>query len=563
MRLSGCLFLTVLLLALSCDNANEPVRDLARFDILLVGGRVADGTGAPMFRADVAVSGGRIAAVGQLDRAGASRVIDVSGLVIAPGFIDIHTHSDYSLLVDGGAESAVRQGVTTVILGEATSAGPFDLEKTAGQRLESPLFGIEIDWSTLGEYFERLLESGISVNAGSFVGSMTVRRLVMGETNRTATSDEMERMAEEVDKAMRQGALGVATALLGSPLSTAELIAMARAAARHGGIYSTHIRDEGSLIFESLDEAFEVGKQAGIPVDVVHLKIAERALWGKMDSVLARFGKARAEGIQATANMYPYIAGQNDLASLVPPEGWEGGREAMLERLKDPAMRAGFRRTLYSGGRPDWYNHYTSSAGWESMLVVSTRNPENSGLVGQTMDRIVADRGGEPSDVLYDLLIEEQGSVPTIFFLMSERDVETAMRAGFVSFGSDGAAVRPEGVLGQGKPHPRWYGTFPRILGHYVRERGTITLESAVLKMTWMNALKLGLTDRGLVLPGLAADIMVFDPERITDRATFSDPHRFSEGVEWLLVNGVTVLERGAHTGNRPGRILYGPGRNR
>lgn len=549
--------LAVLLLA-GCGPAEQGNND---FDILITGGLVVDGSGAPGLRADVGIRDGTIAAVGDLSKASANRVIDASSLVVAPGIIDIHTHSDYSLLVDGNAESKIRQGVTTEILGEATSAGPLPLDSKGEPRQESAIYGVKINWRTLGEYLERLQASGISVNAGSYVGSMTVRRYVMGETNRKATETEIEQMAALVEQAMREGALGVATALLGSPLGTGELIAMAKAAARHGGIYSTHIRDEGSLIFESLDEAFLIAGKAGIPVDVLHLKIAERKLWGQMDKVLERFEQARAEGITATANMYPYIAGQNNLSALIPPEGWEGGREKMLERLRDVSWREKFRKILYAGGLPNWYNHYTSSAGWESMLIVSTRAEKNRHLVGMTMDRVIAEyQGKEPTDVLYDLLLEENGSVPTIYFLMTEEDVATAMASPLVSFGSDGTAVKPEGVLGEGKPHPRWYGAFPRILGKYVREEKALSLESAIRKMTWMNAEKIGLQNRGLIREGMAADLFLFDPENIIDRATFSDPHQFPVGVEYVLVNGTVVLDESQHTGAKPGKVLYGPG---
>ena len=550
--------LAVLLLA-GCGPAGQ---DQSEFDILITGGMVVDGSGAPGVRADVGIRDGTIASVGDLGRASAARVIEATGLVVAPGIIDIHTHSDYSLLVDGNAESKIRQGVTTEILGEATSAGPFRLDSRESLRQESPPYGVKIDWRTLGEYLDRLQASRTSVNAGSYVGSMTVRRYVMGETNRKATQDEMEQMAAQVEQAMREGALGVATALLGSPLSTEELIAMARAAARNGGIYSTHIRDEGSLIFESLDEAFLVAGEADIPVDVLHLKIAERKLWGRMDEVLARFEQARSQGIKATANIYPYIAGQNNLSALIPPEGWEGGREKMLERLKDRQWREKFKKTLYAGGLPNWYNHYTSSAGWESMLVVSTKAEKNRRLVGMTMDRVIAEfPEKDPADVLYDILLEENGSVPTIYFLMTEQDVATAMASPLVSFGSDGTAVKPDGVLGEGKPHPRWYGTFPRILGKYVRQDKVLSLESAIHKMTWMNAEKLGLKDRGLIRQGMAADLFIFDAEKIIDRATFSQPHQFPLGVEYVLVNGAVVLDQGIHTGARPGIILYGPGK--
>jgi len=532
------------------------------YDILITGGLVVDGTGAPGYYADIGIRGDRIAAVGNLSKASAGRVIEARGLVVAPGIIDIHTHSDYSLLVDGNAESKIRQGVTTEILGEATSAGPLPKEGKDQAKLESPPYGVKIDWNTLGEYFKRLKTSGSSVNVGSFVGSLTVRRYVLGDTNREATTEEREKMAGLVREAMQEGALGVASSLLGSPLTTAELITMAKAAGEYGGIYSTHIRDEGGKIFESLDEAFLIGREARVPVDVLHLKIAERKLWGEMPRVLEKFEEARSSGLQVTANMYPYIAGQNDLGSLIPPQGWEGGKEAMLARLRDPKWREEFRKILYAGSLPNWYNHYTASAGWESMLIVSAKAEKNRGLVGMTMDQVIAMRDkGEPTDVLYDILLEEDGSVPTIFFLMTEKDVRTAMVSHLVSFGSDGAAVKPEGVLGQGKPHPRWYGTFPRTLGKYVREEKVLPLETAILKMTWMNAQKLGLRDRGLVREGMAGDLFLFDPDRIIDRATFSDPHQFPEGVEYVLVNGQVVIDQGKHTGLKPGLILYGPGK--
>jgi N-acyl-D-aspartate/D-glutamate deacylase len=539
-----------------CAGNSGPV-----YDLLITGGTVIDGSGAPGREADVAVLGDTIAAVGELAGARAARVIDATGMVVAPGVIDIHGHSDYSLLADGTAQSKIRQGVTTEIIGEALSAGPISQEGKNFKRVESPLWDADIAWNTLGEYFDVLQHKGMSINIGSFAGSMSVRRYVMGDTNREATDEEIARMCEQVDLAMREGALGLSSALLGSALTTKELTAMAAVAGRRGGIYSTHVRDEGSLIFEALDEAFKIGRDANLPVDVIHLKVAERALWGRMDSVLGRFEQARAEGIDATANIYPYIAGQNDLGALIPPEGQDGGREKMLERLRDKEWRARFKDAIYGGGRSDWYNHYTSSAGWESMLVVSTTQEKNQELIGKRMNEVIEMRGGgEPTEILFDLLLEEGGSVPTVYFLMSEEDVRTAMAHPLVSFGSDGVAVRPDGPLGKGKPHPRWYGTFPRILGHYVRDEGVLPLEGAVHKMTWQNAGKLGITDRGLVRPGMAADIMVFDPATVIDKATFSDPHQYPVGINYVIVNGAVVIDNGEHTGALPGKIIYGPG---
>ncbi len=555
LMLFASLFLLFALMA-GCAGNSGP-----QFDILITGGTVIDGSGAPRTVADVGIKADTIAAVGDLADAEAVRTIDAKGLVVAPGVIDIHGHSDYSLLVDGTAQSKVRQGVTTEIIGEALSAGPISRSGRNFKRVEAPLWDADISWNTLGEYFDVLRSKGVSLNIGSFVGSMSVRRYVIGDTNRRATAAEIDSMAVLVEAAMSQGALGVASALLGSPITTEELIAMARAASGYGGIYSTHVRDEGSLIFPSLDEAFRVAREADIPVDVIHLKVAERALWGRMDSVLARFEIARAEGIEATANMYPYIAGQNDLAALIPPEGQDGGRAKMLERLADPAWREKFKSALYAGGRPDWYNHYTSSAGWESMLVVSTKLEKNAKLVGMRMNEVIALRGGEPSEVLFDILLEEGGSVPTVYFLMSEEDVRTALVHPLVSFCSDGVAVRPDGPLGKGKPHPRWYGSFPRILGHYARDEAVLSLEVAVHKMTWQNAEKLGISNRGLVKPGMAADLMLFRPATVIDRATFSQPHQYPVGIEYVMVNGAMVIDNGSHTGALPGQIIYGPGK--
>ncbi|MBW7995469.1 MAG: D-aminoacylase [Candidatus Glassbacteria bacterium] len=552
--LAGLIVLAASLAA--CAGKTSP-----KFDILITGGTVIDGTGAPRRQVDVGIIADTIAAVGDLAGAWSGRLINASGRIVAPGVIDIHGHSDYSILVDGTAQSKIRQGVTTEIIGEALSAGPISRAGQNFKRVEAPLWDADIEWSTLGEYFQVLERRGSSINIGSFVGTMSVRRYVIGDTNRNPSDVELDSMCVLVDAAMRQGALGVSSALLGSPLTTAELIAMARVASRHGGIYSTHVRDEGSLIFSSLDEAFRIGREADLPVDVIHLKVAERDLWGRMDSVLARFEQAREEGLDVTANMYPYIAGQNNLSALIPPEGQDGGRDKMLERLHDPGWRRQFKETLYAGGRPDWYNHYTSSAGWESMLVVSTKAEKNQDLIGRRMSEVIEMRGGEPTDVLFDLLLEEGGSVPTVYFLMSEEDVRTAMVHPLVSFCSDGVAVRPEGPLGKGKPHPRWYGSFPRILGRYARDQKVLSLESAVHKMTWQNAEKLGITGRGLIKVGMAADLMLFDPESVLDRATFSDPHHYPEGIEYVLVNGTVVIDKGEHTGALPGRIIYGPGR--
>jgi N-acyl-D-aspartate/D-glutamate deacylase len=526
------------------------------FDLVIVGGRVVDGSGSAAVEADVAVSGDTIVRVGRIDpdtRARARRVIDARGLVVSPGFIDIHTHSDYSLLVDGTAQSAVRQGVTTDILGEADSAGPIQ-----GKARIPSAYGIKPDWRTLGEYFKKLETGGISINVGSFVGATQVRTCVLGDESREPTGEEMEQMKQLVAEAMRDGALGLSIALLVPPNTyhtTAQLIELASVTKPFGGIYMTHIRTEGEGIDAAVNEALEVGEKAGVPVEILHLKIADRRLWGRMKAVCDIVDQARSRGLKAGADQYPYIAGQNNLVALVPPWAMEGGRERMLQRLKQPAERRRIERDLY-GGIPGWYNHYLAMEGWQGCLVASVKSEANKKYEGKSIAEIARLSGKKPADVVFDLLIDEHGSVPAVYFLMSEDDVRLAMKMPWVSIGSDGSAVRPDGVLGAGKPHPRWYGTFPRVLGKYVREEQVVTLEEAIRKMTSLNAEKLGIQDRGLLQEGKKADITVFDADRIIDRATFENPHQYPVGVEYVVVNGVVVVEKETHVGTKPGRVL-------
>jgi N-acyl-D-amino-acid deacylase len=526
------------------------------FDLVIANGQIVDGSGAPAFPADLAVRGDTITRIGHIDereRSRATQVINARGMIVSPGFIDIHTHSDYPLLVDGTAQSKVRQGVTTEVLGESESAGPIEGKARRG----SP-YGLNVDWRTLGQYFDRLQKSGISVNVASFVGATQVRNCVMGDESRTSTREEMEQMKGLVAQAMRDGALGLSCALLVPPnsyLTTPELIELASIVKTYGGIFSIHIRTEGEGILDAIKEAIEVGEKAQVPVDILHLKIADRRLWGKMKGVCDLIEEARSRGLKVSANQYPYVAGQNNLVALVPPWALEGGRAKLLERLRQQGSRRRMKKDLYEG-IPGWFNHYLAMSGWEGCLVASTGSEGNKKFQGQSIAVIAKLTGKEPADVVFDLLAEENGSVPAVYFLMSEEDVRYAMKIPWVSVGSDGSAVRPEGILGEGKPHPRWYGTFPRILGRYVRQDQVLKLEDAVRKMTSLNAEKLGLADRGLLREGMKADITVFDPVRVVDRATFTDPHQYPEGIEFVVVNGVPVLENGQHLGAKPGRIL-------
>lgn len=526
------------------------------FDILVRNGRVVDGTGNPAFTADIGIRGGRIEAMGRLAGKTARRTIDASGLTVAPGFIDIHNHSDYTIVEDGDAQSMVRQGVTTMILGEGGSAAPI-----GGKQSPTPE---KPDWHDFKGYFARLKRQGISTNIGSLVGSSQVWTYVRGERDGPATPAEREQMREIVRQAMRQGALGVASSLSGPPgswIDTETLVAMCQAAGEFGGYYSTHMRTEGHGVFEAVAEALEIGRRAGVPVDIIHLKIAEHKLWGKMPELIASIAAARARGQEVEANVYPYRAGQNNLATILPPWAHEGGPQALIARTKDPALRPRLEREILHGiPGSNWYNHYTATGGWEGMLLVSFSNPAYKRFEGKRMSEVIAALGRPPIDVLFELLAENNGSVPTVYFHHAEEDMRYALAQPFVSVGSDGAALKTEGPLAAGNPHPRYYGTFPRVLGRYVREEKVLTLEEAVRKITSANAAKIRQFDRGLLRPGMAADVTVFDAATVIDRATFEKPHQYPEGIRYVLVNGTPVLENGLHTGARPGVILYGPG---
>jgi N-acyl-D-amino-acid deacylase len=517
------------------------------FDLLIRNGRIVDGTGNPSFVGDVGIRDGKIAALGRLADRKAARTIDAQGLVVAPGFIDIHNHSDDTILEDGNAESMVRQGVTTMIFGEGGSAAPSE------------------KWKDFASYYTELLRRGISTNIGSYIGSSTVWTRIHGNKAGPLIADELDRMRAVVREAMEQGALGVASSLSGPPgvwIDTRTLIAMCEIAAQHGGIYSTHLRTEGEGVFRAVSEAIEIGQQARIPVDVIHLKIAEHKLWGRMPDLVEMFTKIRAHGQMIEANVYPYRAGQNNLSSIIPPWAHEGGSKALIARLKDPAQRPRLEKEILNGiPGSDWYNHYTATGGWDGMLLVTFRNPKYKQYQGKRMNEVIKTIGKPPLDVLFELLAENEGSVPTVYFHHAEEDMRYALKQPFVSIGSDGTAVKTEGPLAAGHPHPRYYGTFPRVLGRYVREEKLLSLEEAVRKMTSANAAKIRIYDRGLLRPGQWADVTIFNPNTIIDHATFEEPHQYASGIEYVIVNGKPVLERGTHTGARPGAILSGQGR--
>ncbi len=523
------------------------------YDLVIQGGQLADGSGTRLWQADVAVRGDRIAAVGDLSGAPRKRTIDAKGLVVAPGFIDMHNHSDNTLLNEPKCESMIRQGVTTMVLGEGASQGPVrpDASKSNPQ------------WTTLGGYFDLVDKKHAAANICSYVGETQVWTYVKGEELSAATPAQMEAMKEQVALAMKQGAMGLATSLLMPPsnlITTAQLIDLAKVAREYGGIYATHMRDEGAGVFRSVEESINIGKGANIRVEIIHLKIADKKFWGQMNEIISMIDKARGEGYDIRANVYPYTAGQNDLRAIVPPWAFDGGNSKMLERLSDPSLRPRLRTDILNG-LPDWYNHYLAVGGdWSAMLLVNLSNPKNKQFIGKRMSDVIAARGGDPVNDLLDLLLEENGSVPTVYFHHSEPDMQYALKQPYVSIGSDGLAMSPEGPLGKTIPHPRSYGTFPRVLGRYVRELHTLTLEDAVRKMTSANAEKISLMDRGRIKVGWAADITVFDPATVADRATFTNPHQYAVGISYVVVNGQVVLDDGKHTGALPGRVLRGPG---
>jgi N-acyl-D-aspartate/D-glutamate deacylase len=453
----------------------------------------------------------------------------------------------------------IRQGVTTMVLGESRSAGPI---KPGADEARARADGVTVGWTTLGEYFAKLETQHMSTNIASYVGEEQVWTYVKGYGQSPATPAELSEMKALIARAMEDGAMGLSTALLQPPSSfatTADLIELAKTAAQYGGIYSSHIRDEGEGVFRAIDEAIQVGKGAGIRVDIIHMKIAHRKLWGRAGEIIAMVQEARAQGFDIRANVYPYTAGQNNLSSIVPPWAHDGGREKMLERLKDPAARQRMRDEVMNG-LPNWYNHYLATGdGWGGMILVSLQHERNKPFQGKRMSELIAARGGHPADVLFDVLLEEKGSVPTVFFHHSEADMQLIMQQPWTSIGSDGSAVNPDGPTGRSHPHPRYYGTFPRVLGRYVRELKTITLPDAVKKMTSMNADKIGVKERGRLKEGAFADVTIFDAAGVIDRATFEQPHQFPVGIKYVVVNGVVTIDNEQHTGALAGRVIYGP----
>jgi N-acyl-D-amino-acid deacylase len=533
-----------------------------QYDLLIKNGRVIDGTGRRGYVADLGIKGDRIARIGKLKNARARRVIDASGHVVAPGFIDLLGQSEINLLIDPRAMSKVMQGVTTEITGEGSSAAPINERLIAEEGEYYRRYNLTVDWRTLRQYFSRLEKQGMGLNLGTFVGATQVRALVIGFDNRPPTADELIQMRRIVTEAMEDGALGLSTSLQYVPArfaGTSELVELAMAAQRYGGIYATHQRSEANAIDTSLAEVFEIGRRARIPVEIWHLKTAYKKNWGRMPEVLKRIEEARARGLHIGANVYPYTAASTSLTACLPPWALEGGTERMLERLRDNQTRERLKREIKTD-TSEWENIYLGSGGASGVLISSVVNRELESLQGKRLAEIAAEQKKDELDALFDLILADHGQTSAIYFMMSEDDLRAALRAPFVSICTDSGARATDGPLSSAKGHPRGWGSYPRILSRYVRDEHLLTLEEAIRKMTGMPASRVGLKDRGVLREGAYADITIFDPQTVRDRSTFEQPNAYPVGIPFVIINGQLSVDNGERTKTLAGRVLRGPG---
>lgn len=537
------------------------------YDVVIVHGHIVDGTGSPWYSGDVGIRGGRIAAIGNLAGAPTRRTIDAAGKVVAPGFIDMLGQSELTMLVDSRVPSKIYQGITTEITGEGESVAPVNDAMLAADRADYGHYHLTPDWRTLREYFARLEKQGMGINLASYVGATSVRRMVLGDGDVQPTPEQLEQMKALVRDGMRDGAVGLSTALQYAPApyaKTSELIALAREAGKFGGIYATHMRSEGDGVLDAIDEAERIGREGHIPVEIWHLKAAGKNNWGRMPQIVARIEQARAAGIDISANTYAYTAWFNSFSAFIPPWAHDGGDARLIERLKDPATRAQIRKDMLSPGKDSageaWDNEWQDIPGPEAIQIAVVQNPELLPLQGKRLSEVAALWKEDPIDALCDLLIRDHAYTNVAVFGMDEPDVLLALKQPWVSIDNDSSGTSPDGILGQEHPHPRAYGTFPRILRKYVREENQLTLADAIRKFTALPAQRMRLTDRGVLKQGMWADVVVFDPATITDMATFENPNQFSRGMEFVLVNGVSVIENGKMTGALPGKVLRGPG---
>ena len=548
------------LLAASCTSIPAPPAQDG-YDLLIRGGTVYDGTGGEPFVGDVAISGDRIVYVGPRASGPARRVVDAGGMAVSPGFINMLSWATESLLVDPRAQSDIRQGVTLEVMGEGWSMGPVSptMKKLALERQGDIKYKIE--WTSLGDYLGYLEKRGVAPNVASFVGATTIRQHELGEADVDPDPAQLQRMRALVREAMQEGAMGVGTSLIYPPASfaeTDELVALASEAGRCGGMYISHMRSEGDRLLESIDELIEISRRSGAPAEIYHLKQAGRANWDKLDQAIARVEAARKSGLRITANMYNYTAGGTGVAASLPPWVQDGGNEAMLERLEDPAIVERVKHEMLQPGK-DWENLYLH-AGPEGILLASLVEPSLKPLIGKTIAEVAKMRGVSAEQAVIDLVREDRGRSGALYFLMSEDNVRRQTAIPWMSFGSDAEASAPEGIFLQSGTHPRAYGNFARLLGRYVRDEKTIPLREAIRRLTTLPAANLGIRDRGRLAPGMAADVVVFDPATIADHATFERPMQYATGVRDVFVNGTQVLAGGEHTGATPGRFVRGPG---
>jgi len=561
------LFFTIvaLLTALAAPAQDPPA--VPPFDVIITHGHVVDGTGSPWYSGDIGIRGGRIAAIGDLSGAPAKQTIDAHGKIVAPGFIDMLGQSELTILVDPRLPSKIYQGITTEITGEGNSVAPLNDTMLAADRAGYEHYRLSPDWRTLRQYFARIEKQGMGINLATYVGATSVRRMVLGDADVQPTPTQLDQMKALVRDAMRDGAIGLSTALQYTPApyaKTEELIALASEASKYGGIYATHMRSEGDAVLDSIEESARIGREAHIPVEIWHLKAAGKANWGRMPAIIARIDQARAAGVDISANTYAYTAWFNTFSAFVPPWAHDGGDAKLVERLKDPDMRARIRKDMMSSGKDsageNWDNEWQEIPGPEAIQIAVVQNPELLPLQGKRLSEVAALWKEDAIDALCDILIKDKAYTEVAVFGMDEPDVLLALKQPWVSIDNDSQGTAPEGLLGSEHPHPRAYGTFPRILRKYVREEKQLTLPDAIRKFSALPAQRMRLTDRGVLKQGMWADVVIFDPEKITDKATFENPNQFSEGMAFVLVNGVPVIADGKMTGALPGKALRGPG---
>ena len=543
-------------------RAQSPAVRHPEYDVIIRNGHIIDGTGSPWYSGDIAIRDGRIAAIGDLSHSQATRTIDAAGRVVAPGFIDMLGQSETTILADAHVPSKIFQGITTEITGEGDTVAPQNDSTLAEMNTECQHYGVTCEWHTLAEYFARLQKQGMGINLGTYVGATQVRRVVIGDNDVQATPAQLDQMKSLVSQAMREGALGVSSALEYPPApyaSTDELIALASVASQYGGIYATHMRNEGDGEMEALAETARIAREAHIPVEIFHLKTAGKPNWGKMPQVVAFIDKARSEGLDIEADTYAYTAWANGMSAFIPPWAHDGGNEKLIERLRDPKMRARIRKDMETPSK-SWDNEWQEIAGPEGVLLCELHNPDLAQFEGKTLADVAKAWKEDPIDALFDLLIKDDGNVGVADFGMNEQDIEFALKQPWVSVDNDASGESPTGVFAKFHPHPRTYGTFPRILRKYVREEHLLTLPDAIRKFSALPAQREHLADRGVLKDGMWADVVIFDPAKVRDLATYANPQQLSVGMDYVLVNGVPVIADGKMTGELPGKVIYGPG---